>query len=126
MSYKLTRIRDIPKKVNVVQLSLCFEHGDADLTENETFSFGVTEADLDSFGVFCQKIALASDMIDSHRCYSKPLDRELLSTDNQITHGKFSVELPHDRIYSYGVVAMSVNGAVYYDEHGDRYSFDKA
>lgn len=126
MSYKLTPLNKTPKKANLIEIALEFEHGDSDLSEKEIFSFNVTGDNLEDFSIFCEKLSNAEAMINQHRCYSSPLNRELLSRDNQISYKGFSVELPRDQIYSYDVVSMSVIGAVYYDENGDRYSFDKA
>lgn len=124
-NYKLTPLKT-KRKENLIELCLSFEHGDADKSEEEVFSFNADHnCNLDDFAEFCKKLSLASNMIDRHRCYSGALDRELLSVDNEISHKGFSVEIPRDCIYDYSVANMSVSGAVYYDEHGSKFVFER-
>lgn len=122
--YKLTQIPNECKK-NLIELCLEYEHGDADMSEKELFSFEISGNQLDSFSEFYNKLELTSNMIDQHRVYSGELDRELLSSDNEISHSDFYVELPRDCIYSYEVVAMSIAGVVYYDGDGEKYTFER-
>lgn len=122
--YKITPCKTT-RKENLIEICLHYEHGDADKSEEEIFSFTADhKLNLDDFAEFCNKLKLASSMIDGHRYHSKDIDPELLTVDNEIVYKDFSVELPRDCIYDYRVVNMSVGHAVYYDEVGSKYVFE--